>query len=114
MGLLNKLKAILSGGPGSSGDAHALYYFVRCSRCDEIIKARVDLRNDLSGDYSESDTPSGYFYRKVLIGRGRCFQQLEVTMSFDGRRNLVSREVTGGEFVTEEDYIQALREGGEG
>jgi hypothetical protein len=104
MGLLDRLKGILSGGAGSSGDGDALYYYVRCSRCDETIKARVDLRNDLSGDFAGNDMPSGYFYRKVLIGRGRCFQPIEVTMSFDARRNLLSREVSGGEFVTEEDY----------
>ena len=110
MSFLDKLKALFSGAPGSPGDAYSLYYYVRCSRCNEIIRARVDLRNELSSDFGTNDAPTGYFYRKVLIGRGRCFQPLNVTMTFDSRRNLISREVSGGEFVTEEEYSEALEE----
>lgn len=109
MGFLKRLAAIF-GGPGSSGDDYALYYYVRCRRCGEVIRARIDLRNELSPEYDESENTSGYTYRKVLIGRGRCFQAMEVNMTFDKGRRVASREVTGGEFVTAEEYEAANRQ----
>ncbi len=105
MSFLKKLSALFSG-PASAGDAYSHYYYVRCRRCREIIKARIDLRNDLSSEYGEGADGVSYRYRKVLIGRGRCFEQIEVTMTFDARRKILSKEVTGGEFVTEEEYNQ--------
>ncbi len=107
MSLIKKLAAIFSGGSGSSDSGYSLYYYVRCRRCHEVLKARADLRNELSSEYDEGENVSGYYYRKVLVGRGRCFQPIEVTMSFDGRRNLLSKEVTGGEFISEEEYQKA-------
>ncbi len=111
MGFLDKLKALFASGPGRSADAYSLYYFVRCRRCREVIKARADLRNELSAEY-EGENTSGYIYRKVIMGRGRCFQQIEVKMAFDGQRRLTSREVTGGEFVTEEEYLKEAGKAG--
>jgi hypothetical protein len=72
---------------------------VQCSRCGEIISAPVDLRNDLSADYDESTGATTYIGRKVLIGRQRCFQQIEVTLRFDQGRKLLDREIGGGKFV---------------
>lgn len=107
MSFLKKLGAIFSR-PSSGGDSYSLYYYVRCHRCREAIKARVDLRNELSSEFGEGEGTQGYYFRKVLIGRGRCFEPIEVTMTFDGRRNMTSREITGGTFITEEEYQAAV------
>ncbi len=107
MSFLKKLSALFSGGPGSSGEANALYYYVRCRRCGEIVKGRINLANDLSAEYDDNDRTTGYVFRKALIGRGRCFQAMEVSMGFDAQRRVTSQEVTGGEFVSEEDYEAA-------
>jgi uncharacterized metal-binding protein YceD (DUF177 family) len=72
---------------------------VQCLRCGEVITAPLDLRNDLSVDYDEASGATSYICRKVLMGRQRCFQQIEVTLHFDQDRKLVSKEVTGGKFV---------------
>jgi len=111
MRFLKRLGALFSGGSGPSEDVHALHYYVRCRRCGEIIKARVDLRNELSSEYGEGEAATGYHYRKVLIGRGRCFQSIEVTMALDSRRNVVSREISGGEYASEEEYTRAAEAG---
>jgi hypothetical protein len=90
MGLLKNLFG--SGTPSSSPDFYT--FTVRCDRCGETIEGKVNMNNDLS-----LDDEGGYFVRKVLIGSGRCFQQIEVTLKFDASRRLIDKQVSGGKFV---------------
>lgn len=82
------------------GEANAMWVTVRCNRCGEIIRSRINLSNDLSAEYDGSRTT--YTCRKVLLGESRCFQQIEVILKFDENRKLVDRVVSGGQFVTQE------------
>ena len=68
---------------------------VTCNRCGEIIEGRVDLDNDLS----LNDEGNGYLARKGLIGANRCFQQIEVELTFDSARQIQEKAISGGEFV---------------
>ena len=72
---------------------------VTCNRCGETITATVDLRNDLSAEYDEHTGATTYIGRKVLMGRQRCFQQIETTLRFDAAHKLLDREISGGQFV---------------
>ena len=72
---------------------------VQCQRCGEIITAPLDLRNDLSIEYDEASGATSFICRKVLMGRQRCFQQIEVTLHFDAGHKMVNQEVRGGKFV---------------
>ena len=83
----------------ASRDASAYWVTVRCNRCGETLRARVDLHNDLSIEYGES--AATYFCRKVLMGEGHCFQRIEVELTFDSDRRLTNREISGGQFVEE-------------
>jgi hypothetical protein len=81
-------------------DSEALWIAVKCNRCGEVTRARIDLRNDLSVEYDEAGGLPTYFCRKVLMGEGgRCFQRMEVELTFDANRNLVSYEVGGGQLI---------------
>jgi hypothetical protein len=90
MGFLKKLFG--SGPTSSSSDVYTFH--VRCDRCGEIIAGRVNLANDLS-----MDDEGGYLVRKVLMGSGRCFQQIEVILHYDSARNMQGKEISGGKFV---------------
>ena len=72
---------------------------VKCKRCGEVIHARVNLYNDLSVEYGEDDKTNTYICRKELMGEGHCFQRVEVKLVFDAKRNLIEKEITGGEFI---------------
>ena len=98
MNLLKKLATLFAVSAPSS-QAYSLS--VQCNRCGEIIQAGVNLSNDLSVEYSEDEKVTGYFCRKLLMGKQRCFQQIEVTLTFDAKRNLIDRKVTDGQFVEE-------------
>lgn len=99
MGFLKRLADLFSA-PARSSDT-GYYFSVRCKRCGETLRGRVDMRNDLSIDYGEGDGQVSYFCRKVLIGEQRCFQTIEVELRFDGRHTLIERQVQGGEFIEE-------------
>lgn len=81
---------------------------MRCKRCGEIICTRVDLHNDLSFEFGGDRNDYIYYCRKVLIGQEQCFQQVEVHLKFNNKRELINREINGGEFTSEEECIEAL------
>ena len=96
MGFFKKLTSVFSSSPQKPADL-SYWYTVRCKRCGEEIKARIDLRNDLTIDYDAGD--GSYYCRKVIIGGGYCFQQIEVQMRFNTKRLLIDRQIEGGQFV---------------
>ena len=90
-----------AGGPK---DAHLYWVYVQCDRCQEKIRFHVDMRNDLSIQYGESEKEDVYFTRKRVIGRQGCFQAIDVELTFDRDRRLVNQQITGGRFISEETY----------
>jgi len=104
MGFFDTLKSVFKGGGDRKPPDASAWYYVRCQRCGEVIRARVDMRNDPS-----EDDDGQYIVRKTLVGGARrCFARLEMTLTLDAGRRLQSQEVTGGEFVTEADYMASL------
>lgn len=99
-----------SGGGGSSfggGDADVYWIYVRCGRCGEPIRGRVDLRNEPS----LADDGVTWIVRKGLIGSGagRCYQTVEVTLTFDAqKREVLASEVSGGKLITEQEYEESI------
>jgi hypothetical protein len=103
MGLLKKIASRFLGGEGGdSGDVH--WEYVRCSRCGEKIAVRVDLRNELTPQWDEGE--GAYYTHKGVVGSGetRCFQMIELDLYFNADRRLLSRYVSGGEFITRDEY----------
>lgn len=72
-------------------------FTVKCRRCGETIDGRIDLDNDLSVEYE--DGGDVFYARKVLMGENRCFQRIEVNLKFNSIREIMEREIVGGEFV---------------
>mgnify|MGYP005834292607 CR=1 FL=1 len=92
-------------------DESAYWVYVRCNRCGEIIRSRIDLTNDLSVDYNDEGLGiAKYFCRKILIGSRRCFQPIEVELTFNPQRELIQREISGGVFVSESEYLASQGE----
>jgi hypothetical protein len=101
MGFFKKISKIFSpSGPQKVTD-YATYITVKCNRCGELIQVRINLRNDLSLEDGSSSSNPSYFCRKVIIGEQRCFQTIEVELSFDSKRNIINRQISGGTFIDE-------------
>ena len=105
MSFLKKLVSLFSGGGG--GDNRALPIYVFSNRCREPIMAEIDLVNSLSRDEESDDK---YYTRKVLQGSGknRCFTQVEVEIWFDRGKKVSHYEVTGGRWLTQDEYQEEL------
>lgn len=101
MGFLQKIASVLSP-KGEEKDA--LWVYVRCHRCGEKIKTRIDLSHDLTPNYSDEGGIANYFLRKVLVGSKGCFEPIEVELTFDAQRRVSSRAITGGQFISKEEY----------
>ena len=95
MGLKKKLSSLFASSPKD----HSFWISVKCDRCGEIIRTRVDLNNDLSAEYAEGEGETAYYSRKVLIGKEGCYIPIEVELKFDAHRNLVEKRVKGGKFM---------------
>ena len=104
MSFLKKLGSLFSP---PTGDGRSLWLYVKCDKCGEVLKGRVDTHNDLSVQYEESGGGASYYCRKVFIGSKRCYQPIEVELIFDKNRRLMNEEVKGGKIVGEQDYLEA-------
>ena len=95
MGFLKKLFS------GEAAKPQKSYYTfrVKCNRCGEIIKGRVDLDNDLSIEYE--DDREVYISHKGLTGSGEnhCFQQINVELKFSSTKAVIDEQIQGGTFV---------------
>ena len=96
--LINRIRA------AGENDSSVYWLYVKCDRCGEKLRSRVNLHNDLSIHYSETEGNNIYFCRKAIIGSERCFFPIEIELTFDHQRNLVDRKIHGGQFISEEEF----------
>lgn len=101
MGIFTRLRRLFQPNKDRN-----LWFFVRCNVCKEIIKGRIDLINNLSLHSEENNDQGAYYCRKVMIGSKGCYRPIEVEYFFDVNRKVIDRRITGGDFATEQDYLQ--------
>lgn len=92
---MNFLKNLFSS-PRPTGTFYP--FSVKCNHCGETIQGQVNVNNEPSLELDEKGK-AYYTCRKVLIGNGHCFQQIEVVFKFDESRRVINRKINGGEFI---------------
>ena len=104
MGFFKRIADMIGGN--RSDDNRFVDIYVMSRRCREPITGRVDVMNELSRD----DDGKGYYTRKVLhtTGAKRCFDQVEISLWFNKDKRLADHEVTGGTWLSAEEYDEAL------
>jgi hypothetical protein len=97
------LKRLFSGGGRRAPDT-ALWIYVRCRRCGEAIRLRLDRRYDVASEWRTPGEPgSAYTMHKDIVGN-RCFQRIAVDIGFDARMQIVEHHITGGDLLTADEY----------
>lgn len=96
MSIVTKMRAALGGKPRAT-PRQMVEIPVRCRRCGEVLTATINLGVDLSIDYERNQ----YTVRKLVSGNGanRCFQTVELWLTFDDAHHLIDRQIVGGDFV---------------
>jgi hypothetical protein len=102
MAVWDRLKKVL-GGQRSGGKDDGIYFYVRCDRCREKVRVRLNPHSELQQEFGDSGQDSGYSVRKMVVDQ-RCFRPIEVRMRFDASRHEQSREIEGGTFLTQQEY----------
>jgi hypothetical protein len=102
MALWDSVKRLF-GGPSGDGD-DGIYLYVRCDRCGDQVRVRINPRSELLQEFDPaSDRVSGYAVRKVAIDQ-RCFRPIEIQLRFDAGRRELERHIEGGTFISAEEY----------
>ena len=97
------------GAGGAPADQHGIFYYIRCRKCGESLRIRLDQRWDLQQEFEGSgDDVTGYRATKEVMGK-QCFNMMKLEVSFDSRRREVQKELRGGDFITRDDYESAPR-----
>ena len=85
----------------------AFWIYVACDRCGEAIRVRADRRYDLVSEMRDPrEAGPAYTLHKDIVG-ARCFQRIAVDVEFDYRVQIVERRISGGRWLTEEEYQAA-------
>ncbi len=95
-------KKLFGGGGAQSGsDRAGLYFYIKPTGCDEIVRVRIDANNDPS----LADDNSTYFVRKTVRGSTyKCTREAELELFFDSNRRLTEQKVNKGTLVTKEEF----------
>ena len=102
MGFFDSIKSLFGGSSEGEQSDKVYWIYVRCRRCGEVIKTRLDLLNNLS-----PNDEGGYTASKTLVGNHLCFERIEVILTFDEKRRLINRDISRGDFITAEEYEAA-------
>ena len=89
-------------------DRNAYWVYVKCDRCGEKLQTRINLNNDLSINYGDKEGDDSYYCRKIIMGTGKCFERIEVELTFDNSRNVITQEIQGGKFISKEEFAENI------
>jgi hypothetical protein len=107
--LWDRLKGMFgsSAGDGDDDDGEAFHIYIACERCSDTVAVRVNRRNDLSQEFNPSTgAVTSYRYQKGIVDQ-KCFRPIQVTIIFDSSQREEMRDITGGRFITRDEYRAA-------
>lgn len=95
MGFLRRLFG--GGEKAQGGDPQGLYFYVECDNCGARVRLRADKQYDLNR------TDEGFVWHKTIVD-STCFRQIPTVVQLDSDYNVVSTEIEGGHYITQEEY----------
>lgn len=115
MGFWDAFKSALGlgGGAGTGGADRGLYVYVQCNRCQDVVRVRINIANEvseLSDDEDDAelrgDSDARYAITKGVVD-ARCFRPMRLIVRFDKSRRELERTVEGGTIVDEAAWESA-------
>ena len=78
-----------------------LWIYTQCDKCGEKFKTLIRKNNDIAPTY-KNEGPA-FILRKELIGAS-CPNRINLYLEFDRSYRKISEEITGGHFISKEEY----------
>ena len=97
------LKKLLGGGDRGGRtdkpqtDTQGIYFYVQCDRCGIPVRIRADKQYDLINE------GGGFVWHKTIVDN-RCFRPMPTVVYLNSAYEVVSHEITGGRYITQEEY----------
>lgn len=95
----------LFGGDDKSSkpyvDNQGVYFYVMCDNCGTPVKVRADKTYDLINE------GGGYVWHKTVVD-SRCFKPMPTIVHLDGNYEMISNDIQGGHYISEDEYNAAL------
>lgn len=92
------------GSTSTSADgANILWLYVRCARCGEKIRVRINRNTDAQQEYDESGHPTHHLLRKEILGN-RCPALMSVEMQLDRGGHIVEQRAERCMIINEQEY----------
>jgi len=86
------------------GSKDVLWLYIKCNKCGKTLKLFVNKNTDLENQYKEAgEAGADYLLKKEAVD-DKCFTRISIRIEFDKNRNIISREITNGEFISEEEF----------
>jgi len=83
-------------------DSSELFWiYTQCDKCGEKFKTLIRKNNDIAPTY-KNEGPA-FILRKELIGAS-CPNRINLYLEFDRSYRKISEEITGGYFISKEEY----------
>lgn len=77
------------------------WIYTQCDKCGEKFKTLIRKNNDIAPTY-KNEGPA-FILRKELIGAS-CPNRINLYLEFDRSYRKISEEITGGHFISKEEY----------
>jgi len=84
-----------------AGSSELFWIYTQCDKCGEKFKTLIRKNNDLAPTY-KNEGPA-FILRKELIGAS-CPNRINLYLEFDHSYRKISEEITGGHFISKEEY----------
>lgn len=81
-------------------DKNGIYFYVQVNNLDSRVKVRADKQHDLMRD------GNGFVWHKTIVD-SKYFRRMQATVYFDGSYTVTDKQIEGGTFISEEDYLAA-------
>lgn len=94
-------KKLFSKNEKNSRSNELIWIYSQCDKCGEKFRTVIQKSHDLMPTYQD-DGPA-YILKKELIGKS-CPNRINLTIQFDKNYNRLSEDITGGHFISKEEY----------
>ena len=101
MGLVRNWLAKLTthGGvhSGIENTPRAIWVYLRCDRCGELISLRIRKSSEIQRDEGVGQNYD-MFVNKTVVGN-KCFNRMQLRLEFDKSYRVVNKHLSGASFV---------------